>query len=419
MLIKRKLHEELKKHLTAREISIIIGPRQVGKTTLMKEVINELKLSNNNILFLNLDIESDKKFFDSQELLLRKIELEIGETGYVFIDEIQRKENAGLFLKGLFDQDLSYKFIVSGSGSLELKEHIQESLTGRKRLFELLPVSFEEFVNYKTDYRYENNIESFFNLETNKTIYLLSEYLSFGGYPRIITEQSLEEKIKIINEIYGSYIEKDIVSLLNIDRPDAFTFLIKILSAEIGKILNYSNLAKLTGISTITLKKYLLYSEKTYVIQTITPFFRNSVKELTKSRSVYFFDLGLRNFASDTFKLIENRNELGFLFQNFVKSILFEKIKWSSWYIKYWRTTDKAEVDFVITSGEKVIPFEVKYSDLKSITVKRSLRSFIEKYSPVKAYVVNLSFEDRIKINNTVVTFIPYFKLITMKIIDD
>ena len=138
MDIKRALLNDLKKHLKAKEISIIIGPRQVGKTTLMMELATELKKNSERVLFLNLDIESDKKFFDTQELLLRKIKLEIGESGYVFINEIQRKVNAGLFLKGLYDLDLSYKFIVSGSGSLELKEHIQESLTGRKRLFSRL-----------------------------------------------------------------------------------------------------------------------------------------------------------------------------------------------------------------------------------------------------------------------------------------
>lgn len=419
MLIKRTLFNEIKEHLSAKEISIIIGPRQVGKTTLMKELISELKQSNNNIIFLNLDIESDKRFFESQELLLNKIKLEIGESGFVFIDEIQRKENAGLFLKGLFDLDLSYKFIISGSGSLELKEHIQESLTGRKRLFELLPVTFEEFVNYKTEYKYEKKLESYFGLESQKTDYFLAEYLSFGGYPRVITESSLEEKRRIINEIYRSYIEKDIVSLLNIDRPDAFSLLIKLLSSEVGKILNYSNLAKLTGISPITLKKYLWYAEKTYVIQTIPPFFRNTVKELTKSQSIYFYDLGLRNFANDTFRYIENKNELGFLFQNFIKNIIYEKIKWTSWNIKYWRTTDKAEVDFVVESSRYIIPFEVKYSMLKNSNVKRSLRSFIDKYSPPKAFVINLGFENEIKINETTVAFLPFYKLVTMKIFDE
>jgi len=416
MKIKRILYSDLTKHLTAKEISIIIGPRQVGKTTLMREIEKDLRKKKQNVLFLNLDIENDKIFFESQELLLRKINLELGSKGYVFIDEIQRKENAGLFLKGIYDLSLDYKFIISGSGSLELKEKIQESLTGRKRLFELLPVTFEEFINYKTEYKYEDKLIDFFNIEPETTKNLLLEYLSFGGYPRVVTESSITEKNKIINEIYRSYIEKDIVHLLNIDRPDAFSLLIKILSSEIGKIINYTNLAKKSGLSVITLKKYLWYSEKTYVIQAIPPFFKNRIKELTKSRSIYFYDLGLRNFAIGSFNLLGNTNELSFLFQNFIKNLLFEKTKWTSWDIKFWRTTDKAEVDFVLVKGDIVVPFEVKYLEIKDISVKRSLRSFITKYSPREAFVINLNYEGEIKIKNTRVIFIPFYKLITTNI---
>ncbi len=414
-LIKRKLFDELVKHLSAKEISIIVGPRQIGKTTLMKELMKHIEPAK-KIVFFNLDFENDKKFFESQELLLKKIKLEIGESGFVFIDEIQRKNNAGLFLKGIYDLDLNYKFIVSGSGSLELKEQIKESLTGRKRIFELLPVTFEEFLNFKTDYKYENNLNEYLRLEMEQTNYYLSEYLSFGGYPRVITEVSIEEKTKIINEIYNSYVEKDIVNLLNIDRPDAFTLLIKLLASNIGKLTNYSILSQQIGISVATLKKYLRYAEKTFIIHTLSPFYRNIKKELTKSKTIYFYDMGLRNFANDIFQLIDNRNELSFLFQNFVKNILYEKVRWTPWKINFWRTTDKAEVDFVIVSGNKIIPVEVKYSSIKNNVIKRSLRSFIEKYSPSLAYVVNLDYSTKIKIKNTTVVFIPYYELLTINL---
>ena len=136
-MIERTLFSELKDHLSKREISFIIGPRQAGKTTLMLLLEDYLKKKEERTVFLNLDIESDKQFFTSQANLIKKIKLEIGEKeGFVFIDEIQRKENAGIFLKGIYDMNLPYKFIVSGSGSVELKERIHESLTGRKRIFE-------------------------------------------------------------------------------------------------------------------------------------------------------------------------------------------------------------------------------------------------------------------------------------------
>lgn len=419
MLIQRNLYNDIKRHLKAKEISIIIGPRQVGKTTLMMELLNSLKNDGEKVLFLNLDYEADKRFFESQDLLLSKIKLEIGTDGYVFIDEIQRKDNAGLFLKGIYDSDLSYKFIMSGSGSLELKEKIQESLTGRKRLFELLPVTFKEFVNYKTEYKYVNKLNTYFELENKKTEILLNEYLSFGGYPRVVTENNLEEKRKIIDEIYRSYIEKDIVNLLNIDRPDAFSLLIKILSSQIGRLLNYSQLAATIGISTITLKKYLYLAEKTYVIQTIGPYLGNSLKELTKSRTVYFYDYGLRNFSNDSFMLLQNQNECGFVFQNFIKNLIDEHLLWKSWILNFWRTTDKAEVDFVINKSSEIIPVEVKYTALNNFTVKRSLRSFIEKYSPQRAFIINMCYSNQIIINKTKVIFIPFYKLITANIFDE
>jgi len=142
-MIKRTLLNKLKSHLSKREFSLIVGPRQAGKTTLMLLLQDYLKKKGEKNLFLNLDIESERIFFSSQEKLLSKIRLELGTGGgFVFIDEIQRKEDAGLFLKGLYDMRLPYKFIISGSGSIELKEKIHESLTGRKRVFELSTVAF-------------------------------------------------------------------------------------------------------------------------------------------------------------------------------------------------------------------------------------------------------------------------------------
>ncbi|MBI4224161.1 MAG: AAA family ATPase, partial [Deltaproteobacteria bacterium] len=181
-MIKRHLFKPLQSHLSRKEITLITGPRQAGKTTLMKLLENQLRQEGKKTLFLNLDIQSHLPFFASQETLLQKIELEIGRSkGFVFIDEIQRVPNAGIFLKGLYDLDLPYKFIVSGSGSLELKEQIHESLAGRKRIFELTTLTFQEFVNYKTNYRYENILPRFFQIEEPKAKKLLDEYLQFGG----------------------------------------------------------------------------------------------------------------------------------------------------------------------------------------------------------------------------------------------
>jgi len=305
-------------------------------------------------IFLSLDFESDKQYFISQNALLKKLNLEFGkEKGYVFIDEIQRKENTGLFLKGIYDLNLPYKFIVSGSGSIELKEKIHESLVGRKRIFELNPVSFEEFVNFKTNYRYDKKLNEFFEIEKEKTETFLKEYLNFGGYPRVILEEKLEEKIKIIDEIFRSYLEKDISYLLKVERIDAFSSLIKILASQIGKLINYSEISSTLGISIQSVKNYLWYAEKTFVIQRLTPYFKNPKKEITKSPTVYFYDLGLKNFALDLFGKIDFSTGNGFLFQNFIFNILKEKIRFTGAKIHFWRTKDKAEVDFVVDFGKK------------------------------------------------------------------
>ncbi len=408
--IKRKIIKDLREHLRKPEITLIIGPRQAGKTTVMRILERELKDKNEKTVFFNLDIESDKEHFQSQEFLLKKIQLEIGEgRGYVFIDEIQRKENAGLFLKGLYDMQLPYKFIVSGSGSVELKEKVKESLAGRKRLFELLPLSFEEFVNFKTQYRYENKLLEYFEVERTKSQILLEEYMRFGGYPRIVLEDTLDEKYQEMNEIYHSYVEKDITYLLRVHKVEEFTRLVKLMAFHTGRLINYSELASALRISEKTVKEYLWYLEKTFILHRLTPFYRNPKKELTKSQVVYFYDLGLRNFAEGSF--MKEDYDRGFVFQNFVYGILRGWAKDVHASLHYWRTMNGAEVDFVIDMGREVIPIEVKYSSLKDVRISKAFRSFIKKYNPKIAFIVNLDLKEKVNIDNTTVYVIPYYEL--------
>ncbi len=414
MEIYRTLIENVKNHLSSKEITILIGARQVGKTTLLKALLKELDNIGEKYLFLNLDIERDAYFFSSQELLLQKIRLELGDNkGYVFIDEIQRKENAGIFLKGLYDRDLPYKFVVTGSGRLELKEKIHESLAGRKRMFELSPVSFLEFVNYKTNYAYQDNLQAFFRLESGQLNLLLREYLNYGGFPRVVTESSKDEKRFILDEIFRTYIEKDLAYLLKIERTDAFSLLMRLVASQIGQLINYSSLSNQVGLSVPTVKKYLWYAEKTFGISTISPFFRNAQKELIKSPQVYFTDLGLRNYALNLLGHIGDSYNTGFLFQNFIFSILKEKVQTSGMRLNFWRTKDKAEVDFVISHGLNPIPIEVKYQQLTRVSLSRSFRSFIDRYKVPKAFIINLTLDQSIQIDQTEVQLIPYYYLMS------
>ncbi len=412
MLIKRQIKPEIIEHLEKKEITIITGARQTGKTTLLLEIKKELQLKGNNVLFLNLDNDSHSIHFKTQDTLLKKIELEIGFEGFVFIDEIQRLKNAGLFIKGIYDRNTNYKFVLTGSGSIELKENIQESLAGRKRLFEMMPVSFIEFVNFKTDYKYNDKISDFFEIEEEKTRILLNEYLNFGGYPQIVTETQLSEKLKLIDEIFTSYVEKDLVYLLKIERPETFKLLVKLLAALNGNIINYSELASRANLSVITLKKYLWYAEKTFCIHYISPFFTNAMKEITKAPVYYFNDLGLRNHALGQMGKLTLNQQFGFVFQNFIFHLLKDELKWKNQSIHFWRTTDKAEVDFVINpNGDTILPIEVKYGIIKKPSVSRSFRSFINKYAPTEALIVNRNYAEDIRINDTIVKFLPFYKL--------
>lgn len=410
-IIKRNLLRVLKNHLDQKEITFIVGPRQAGKTTLMLRLKEYLEKKAQKTIFLSLDIEADKEFFTTQAKLIQKINLEIGkDRGFVFIDEIQRKENAGIFLKGIYDMNLPYKFIVSGSGSIELKEKIHESLVGRKRMFELTTLTFEEFVNFKTENKYENRLLDFFAAEEAKINQFLLEYLNFGGYPRVVLAETLGEKTEIINDIYQSYIEKDISYLLGIKKTDSLTGLIKLMSSQIGSLVNYSKLSLTLGISVQTVKNYLWYLEKTFILKKISPYFKNIRKEITKSPIFYFNDLGLRNYIIGDFGRLADAAELGFLFQNFIFLALSENFLNAS-KIHFWRTKDKAEVDFVIDEGKNLIPIEIKYKRLKDHKISPALNNFIKKYQPKRALIVNLSLKDNFILDDTEIFVIPFWEL--------
>ena len=412
MLIKRSILSQLEAHMHRPEITMITGARQVGKTTIMNILREKLHTEDHKTLFFNLDYEKDYKYFSSQEVLLQKINLESGNDQiFVFIDELQRKENAGVFLKGIYDGAKNIKFVVSGSGSLELKENIHESLVGRKRVFELLPVSFEEFVNFRTGYRYQQNLKAYFDIEHEELLRFLHEYSTYGGYPAVVTENKKEEKYLLMNEIFSSYIQKDLSYLLNLDRPESFVKLIEWLSHTAGTGINYSTCSADIGLSLPTVKKYLWYAENTFIIKTLTPFYSNKRKEISKSPVVYFFDLGMKNFAFGNFGAELSQFNTGQIFENFIFSVLYQHVKNTNYRLHYWRTTDMAEVDFVITKGPDIIPVEVKFTHLDKDRFGRAFLSFITKYQPKTAYIINVSARFSKTVDGTTIYVIPFYDL--------
>ena len=414
-MIKRKILSQLQEHLLSDQMTIITGPRQVGKTYLMSELQKQLQDQGKKTIWLNLDNEEDKQKFTSQGDLLAYLELQVGsDKATVFIDEIQRKENAGLFLKGIFDMNTPYKFVVSGSGSLELKAKISESMAGRKQLFMVDPVSFEEFVNFKTNYQYEDRLLDFFKIEEGKTARLLTEYMVFGGYPRVILAETADLKQNQMQEIYRSYVDRDIHDLLHLEKTDAFNNLLKILASQIGSLVNFNELARTVGIDVKTIRHYLFYLEQTFLIKKVTPFFRNTRSEVTKAPIYYFVDLGLRNWLLGLFGLPEIPISIsGHLFENLVFNILKSQTELSPTQIHFWRTKDQAEVDFILEKGLEVIPIEVKYTKSSKLEIPRSIRSFITRYKPTNAYIVNNgNGESGEKVENSNIQLLPYYHLI-------
>jgi len=414
-MIKRKIFSKLIEHLTSDQMTILVGPRQVGKTYLMNELKKKLDADDQKTVWLNLDIEEDKKRLESQAVLLSYIELQAGrKRAVVFIDEIQRVEDAGLFLKGIFDMQTPHKFVISGSGSLELKAKMVESMAGRKQLFTIDPVSFEEFVDFKTNYQYEDRLNDFFNVEEGKTARLLSEYMVFGGYPRIVLSETASMKQAQMQEIYRSYIDRDIHGLLHLEKIDSFTNLLKIIASQIGSLVNIDELATTVGIDKKTIKKYLYYLEKTFIITKVTPYFRNKRSEITKSPIYYFVDIGLRNWLLGLFGLPEIPSPLsGYLFENVVFNTLRSRIEFLPIQIHFWRTKDKAEVDFILEKGLEVNPIETKHTRLSKIKITRSFRSFLARYRPAKGYVVHTGNRDEQKAVGSIdIELLSYFKLL-------
>lgn len=416
-MIKRTILDDIRRDLNREEISFLIGPRQAGKTTIMKLIQSELEAAGKRTLFLSLDFDQDRGHFNSQQALLKKIELESGKgPGFVFIDEIQRLEDAGLFLKGLQDMGLPYKFIVSGSGSVDLKARVKESMAGRKRMYEVYPLSFFEFVNHRTEYRYDDRLPDFFAVESARCDELLTEYLNYGGYPRVALEDEAREKLRVMDEIYQSYIIKDIAYLLKVEKIEAYGQLMKTLADQTGQLINYSELSATLGIALATLKNYCWYAEETFILKRIAPFYRNVRSEISKAPMVYFSDLGFRNYALGIFGGLQRPYDMGFAFQNLVYLLLREKLRGTGSGIYFWRTTAKTEIDFVVETGGRVIPIEVKYKEMVRPEIPRAFDGFIEKYQPPYCQVINKNLRVTVQVRDTEVQFLTIWDLLPVTI---
>jgi len=299
--------------------------------------------------------------------------------------------------------------VLTGSSSLEVKAKVQEPLTGRKRLFHLYPFSFKEYLlGVEPSLVRILSLRELSRYHSGQILKRLFEYLVYGGYPRVALEKRLDQKYQIIKEIFSSYVEKDIVGFLKIREALNYSRLVSVLASQVGQLVNSAELSNTLEVKQETIQGYLRALEQTFVCQLVKPFFRNVRKELTKMPKVYFWDNGLRNFALEAFRSYEKREDRGPLLENFVFGELARKVQGG---LKYWRTKDKSEVDFVVEPrrGEP-IPIEVKAQNLKKPEISRSLASFLRRYKPPRAFVINLGLCRKIKIDQTQIGFIYPFQ---------
>lgn len=422
-IIKRDLFDELVAHLPKKEATVLIGPRQAGKTTLIMSLrdhlIREGNVSERHIFYFNLDRFSDLDFFSSQEATIQFLKSKIGSDRiYLFVDEAQRVKEAGLFFKGIYDLDLPVKLILTGSSSLEIKSKFIEPLTGRKRLFHLYPFSFHEFLSAKNP-ELRHILEQFSPLslyEKRALNVLFDEFVIFGGYPQVVLSEQEEDKKKILEEIYNSYIEKDIIAFLQIKKPFSFKKLINLLAYQTGQLMNVHELSVPLAIERKTIEQYLHILTETFIITMISPFFTNRRKELIKMPKVYFWDLGLRNFAINNLHKISERNDQGQLLENFIINELC-KFPVFTKHIYFWRTHHGAEVDFVLGNGNTLFPIESKWQTKNKI-IPIGLRNFIEQYKPMKACIVNMNSDMEIKYDKTTIFFVTPFTFLKQIIVE-
>ena len=415
-LIKREVFPQIAKHLEKPEITLITGARQTGKTVILGMLkdwlIKEKKIDKENILYFNLDIIKDWEFFQSQTKFIEFLkELSQKQKIYALIDEAQRVPNCSRFFKGVYDSNLNVKLVLTGSSSLELKTRFQESLAGRKQIFNIFSFSFSEFLQAKNKRLSELLKEKTKISEISKKqiLSLFKEYIVWGGYPRVVLSQNKQEKLAILSDIYSSYIEKDIVGLLEIKNRMGFSKLVKLLAGQIGQLVNINELANSSNLDRETVERYLKTLEETFIISPLIPYFKNSRQEIIKQNKIYFNDTGIRNYAIDNFSPFSERQDAGSALENVVfKEILFSLPL--SQKIRFWRTKQGAEIDFLILKGENIIPIEVK-SDIKKLDIPLGLKNFIEKYAPKKCFVANLSLEQKIKIKETKIEFVLPFNV--------
>ena len=384
MYIERDIRAQFKKIEKVYSVISLVGARQAGKTTFLKEQMKGL--SSSYLLFDDPDIralcEEDIKKFERQY---------VGNYDLIVLDEVQYCKDAGKNLKYLAEKNK--KIWLTASSEIILNKEVLSYLVGRVSIVRLYPFSLDEFLKAKSQKEFTQQILK----------RIIWEHLTYGGYPKVVTIDDIETKKIILKDLYDTMILKDIALNFSIEDIRSLEEFVRYLSFNIGNLISYETVSNEIGLSFQTLKKYFDAMEKSYLVVRISPFYRNKTKEITKQPKVYFLDTGLRNIISKTFASDPD----GKLFENYVLSELIK----IGFFPKYWRTKSKAEVDFIVEKDSEIIPLEIKFN--ASEKIEKSLHSFIELYKPKRAFIVTYTGNNTLtRICDCTVTFTDVLHLI-------
>lgn len=389
LIIRKSYHEKIDNAYRYTPIVVLIGARQVGKTSIMKSYT-----ASKSSLFLNGQDSEIAMLFEKLSTIEQYLSIHLNSelSGLLMLDEFQYIEGISTMLKLLTDKHSDLKILCSGSSSLDILQQVEESLAGRVRVIEVLSLSFAEFLLFKNLglFKLQQSIDfTESNALTAPLDNLLNEYLIYGGFPRVVLAVNPTDKIELLNDIYQTYLMRDVRMYIANEHFVGFNKLIRLLSMQIGNLVNINELSKECRLPYKKCEEYMYILQQMYIIRLIEPFHTNKRKTISKMTKIYFYDLGLRNIIYNSFNEPEYRVDNGSMFENYVLLELWRKRR-AAGTIQFFRTQSGSEVDFVTIQESEKKAIECKFKRIEKPMNFPHLSSFSTDEGIEKQFVVNL-----------------------------
>ncbi len=407
MELPRNISERLKEDFDRKEARVIIGPRQVGKTTILKKIAKYCSARKIPHVYFNLEVpEHAERFARPMGVVLKEL---TAKGQVVFIDEFHYLPNATKLFKAIFDQFPSVRIYASGSSAIEMHKHLKESLAGRRLLYRVFPLSFTEWIPSRSKVRLPGSWRVTASKRGHATLRrLLQEFVIFGGMPGLVHEKTAENRKRLLLGLVETYIQKDIKALLREEDILSFNRLLSLLASQEGGILSEIGLSQALNYSLRQVRNDLAILQQMFFLSVIKPFFNNRGRELKQSNKIYFFDTGIRNAILRDFRPLQDREDKGELWESFVLAEIQKHLRIGQ-DIYYWRTREKDEVDFILVQDRTPVAVEVK-SKLKGTDIPQGVRRFIQQYPNChKVVVLNNDIFRKVVFNGREVIFAPHY----------